>query len=85
MLVAGRDVLGAPALDKSRQQFGPRHPNTLLAMGNQAIMLAGQGIMAEAVPLCRQALEAMREVLGPRYALVFSIFPALQATPSSHP
>ena len=55
------------ALEASREVHGDRHPATLTALNNLAMLLQDQGRYDEAEPLSREALDASREVHGARH------------------
>ena len=55
------------ALEASRDVHGDRHPATLTAINNMALLLQDQGRTSEAEPLFREALEAKRDVHGDRH------------------
>ena len=54
-------------LEASERTLGPKHPGTLLSVGNLAWLYESQGRYAEAEPLSLRALEAMERTLGPEH------------------
>ena len=61
---------------------GPRHPDTLAAMGNLASMLSQQGKLEDAEAMERETLEARRDVLGPCHMRKFAqIFQKVRTLP----
>jgi len=67
----GADRRGAgvavDALDRYRGNFGVRHPLTLVAAANVAIILRASGMTAQARALNEHTLDAMTDVLGPEH------------------
>ena len=55
-------------LEGREQQLGARHPSTLIAANNLAMLLRAQGKLSEAEPLCRRALEGIEQQLGALHA-----------------
>ena len=55
------------ALDRYRGNFGVRHPLTLVAAANVAIILRASGMTAQARALNEHTLDAMTDVLGPEH------------------
>ena len=51
-------------LQASRETLGDRHPDTLISVGNLALLLQEMGLLEEARPLCEEALRGRRETLG---------------------
>src|SRR5262249_58491518 len=61
------------ALDGTRNKFGERHMNTIIATHNYANYLLDVGDVAQATELQQHALANSREVLGPDHAVTGEI------------
>ena len=54
-------------LEVQRATLGPKHPDTLISMGNLAGLLHAQGKLSESEALFMETLEGRRAALGPRH------------------
>jgi hypothetical protein len=55
------------ALEGRRATLGPKHPDTLVSMGNLAGLLYAQGKLGESEALFKETLEGRRAAWGPQH------------------
>ena len=55
------------ALELSKKEFGPDHPQTGALLNNVALLYEAQGCYAEAEPLIRRSLAIREKALGPSF------------------